>query len=106
MGMILAPPSVPVVFHAMFTVPNMAIANSMACRVYREIRFGRIDKAELLTTRSSQPSHSLHSFNSGPPSKAGRPRDVYETGHDFSAEFSGEISTVPDFGVTVTKSIH
>ncbi|KIJ38706.1 hypothetical protein M422DRAFT_231070 [Sphaerobolus stellatus SS14] len=107
MGMILAPASLPAVFHAMFTVPNMALANSMACRVYREIKFGRIDKTGM-TTRSTQPSHSLPSFTTGPRSKTTRPRDVYETGHDLStSEFSREASTTaPDFGVTVTKSIY
>ncbi|PFH50121.1 hypothetical protein AMATHDRAFT_145912 [Amanita thiersii Skay4041] len=33
-------PSVPPVYHAMFTIPNVALMNSMACRVYRNIRFG------------------------------------------------------------------
>ncbi|KIJ26206.1 hypothetical protein M422DRAFT_132654, partial [Sphaerobolus stellatus SS14] len=38
MAMIFAPASLPAIYHAMFTVPNIAIANSMACRVYRNIK--------------------------------------------------------------------
>ncbi|TFK50407.1 hypothetical protein OE88DRAFT_1660773 [Heliocybe sulcata] len=33
-------PSVPAVFHAMFTVPNVALENAMACRVFRELKLG------------------------------------------------------------------
>ncbi|GJJ08666.1 hypothetical protein Clacol_002885 [Clathrus columnatus] len=42
MAMILAPASLPAPYHAMFTVPNIAITNSMACRVFRDVKFGRI----------------------------------------------------------------
>ncbi|EJD43639.1 hypothetical protein AURDEDRAFT_137862 [Auricularia subglabra TFB-10046 SS5] len=35
--MVLAP-TVPAVFHAMFTVPNVALENSMACRVFRKLK--------------------------------------------------------------------
>ncbi|KAG7085549.1 hypothetical protein E1B28_003106 [Marasmius oreades] len=42
LGLILAPTSLPAVFHAMANVPNLAVSNSMACRVFREIRFGHI----------------------------------------------------------------
>ena len=42
MAMILAPASLPPVFHAMSTVPNMAVNNAMACRVFRDIKFGHI----------------------------------------------------------------
>lgn len=33
-------PTVPAVFHAMFTVPNVALENAMACRVFRKLKFG------------------------------------------------------------------
>lgn len=46
-------PSVPPVYHAMFTVPNVALMNAMACLVFRNIRFGIID-AELPTIRTSE----------------------------------------------------
>lgn len=42
MIMILTP-SVPPVYHAMFTIPNVAIENAMACKVFRDIKFGLID---------------------------------------------------------------
>ncbi|KAF8881793.1 hypothetical protein BD779DRAFT_997645 [Infundibulicybe gibba] len=35
-------PGIPPVYHAMFTVPNVVLMNSMACRVYRQIKFGHI----------------------------------------------------------------
>lgn len=44
MALILSPPSLPAVFHAMATVPNIAVSNSMACIVFRNIRFGRISE--------------------------------------------------------------
>lgn len=44
MIMILTP-SVPPVYHAMFTIPNVAIENAMACKVFRDIKFGLIDSA-------------------------------------------------------------
>lgn len=42
MVMILTP-SVPPVYRAMFTIPSVAIENAMACKVFRDIRFGRIE---------------------------------------------------------------
>lgn len=33
-------PSVPPIYRAMFSSPNLALENSMACRVYRNIKFG------------------------------------------------------------------
>ena len=41
MAMILTP-SIPPVFRAMFTVPNIAIENAMACKVFRDIKLGII----------------------------------------------------------------
>ncbi|KAF8881796.1 hypothetical protein BD779DRAFT_1545358 [Infundibulicybe gibba] len=35
-------PGIPPVYHAMFAVPNVMLMNSMACRVYRQIKFGHI----------------------------------------------------------------
>lgn len=33
-------PSVPPIYRAMFAAPNFALENSMACRVYRNLKFG------------------------------------------------------------------
>lgn len=55
--MVLAP-HVPPVYHAMFTIPNVALMNSMACRVFRAIKFGTL-KAKpttTLTTKTSIPT--------------------------------------------------
>jgi hypothetical protein len=65
MATILGPTSLPAVYHSMFTVPNVAIGNSMACHVYRDIKFGRIS-----STRTTMPAHS--SMNTLPPFLAAR----------------------------------
>lgn len=52
MAMIFAPASFPAVFHAIFTVPNIAIGNSMTCHVYHNIKFGRMPYTTI-------PVHSL-----------------------------------------------
>ncbi|KAI0077951.1 hypothetical protein K474DRAFT_1570555, partial [Panus rudis PR-1116 ss-1] len=40
---VILTPSVPPVFRAMFSIPNVALQNAMACRVYRLIKLGLID---------------------------------------------------------------
>ena len=42
MILLLYSPDVPALEHAMFTVPNSALANVMACIVFRQIKFGLI----------------------------------------------------------------
>ncbi|KAF8636084.1 hypothetical protein AX17_003790 [Amanita inopinata Kibby_2008] len=51
-------PSLPPVYHAMLTVPNVALMNSMACRVYRNIKFGTM-LAVPTTFRSTTVNQSL-----------------------------------------------
>lgn len=43
-------PGIPPVYRTMFTVPNIAIMNIMACRVFRNTRFGVIRNTEILST--------------------------------------------------------
>ena len=43
MVLILAPP-VGIVFHAAFVIPNVAVQNAMACRVYRQLKLGIIQE--------------------------------------------------------------
>lgn len=47
-------PSFPPVLHAMFTVPNIALTNAMACRVFRQLRLGILMEKPL--TQASQQS--------------------------------------------------
>jgi hypothetical protein len=35
-------PDIPVVYHSMFCIPNIALENAMACRVHRAIKLGYI----------------------------------------------------------------
>ena len=37
---VILSPSVPTLLHAVLTVPNSALTNSMACKVYRDVKFG------------------------------------------------------------------
>ncbi|EPQ51305.1 hypothetical protein GLOTRDRAFT_49043 [Gloeophyllum trabeum ATCC 11539] len=39
-------PSVPAVYHAMFTVPNLALENAMAGRVFRQLKLGMLHGGE------------------------------------------------------------
>jgi len=101
MGMILAPASLPPVFHAMFTVPNMAINNSMACRVYRDIKFGRISSTA--TTVGTLPTSAVE-----PRGTAGRrKRNKFNT---FELQTSPgttkfDESRYKESGLHITKSI-
>jgi hypothetical protein len=62
--MLLAP-DIPSVYHAMFSVPNLALENAMACRVYRAVKLGFINNHQNapfeMTLRSlSAPDESSH----------------------------------------------
>jgi len=104
MALILSPPSLPAVFHAMCTVPNMAIANSMACRVYRDVKFGRIGSATSTgrtTAGSSFPSFATPRNNTHP-NYSQQKRQPYETG--IGTEFTGDTASV--LPVQVTKTVY
>ena len=38
----LIAPGIPAVYHSMLSVPNLALANAMACRVFRAVKLGFI----------------------------------------------------------------
>lgn len=51
---VILTPSVPPIIRAMFSIPNIALQNTMACRVYRLLKLGRIsDDPESFTLRSN-----------------------------------------------------
>jgi len=52
MTMVLVP-SAPPVYRAMFTIPNNALQNVMACRVFRKLRLGVIGDATLVPPTST-----------------------------------------------------
>ncbi|KAF9262398.1 hypothetical protein L218DRAFT_960213 [Marasmius fiardii PR-910] len=59
-------PNLPVFYHAMCTLPVLAVINSMACIVYRQIKFG------LITVEGTRDFQSFGSFRAAPmPSKQG-----------------------------------
>ena len=49
---VILTPSVPPIIRAMFTVPNVALQNTMACRVYRLLKLGVIRDDTEVTMRS------------------------------------------------------
>ncbi|KAL4245410.1 hypothetical protein ABKN59_009509 [Abortiporus biennis] len=53
MAVILAP-SVPPVIAAMFSIPNVALQNAMACRVYRQLKLGLIREVVTEVSASSR----------------------------------------------------
>ena len=104
MGMILAPASLPPVFHAMFTVPNMAINNSMACRVYRDIKFGRISSTA--TTVGTLPTLAIEPRLPG--GTAGRRKHNNFDTFEFQTSTGTTVfdeSRYKESGVHITKSI-
>lgn len=54
---VILTPSVPPVIRAMFSIPNVALQNAMACRVYRQLKLGMI--RETLSMGTSHPSGKL-----------------------------------------------
>lgn len=75
-------PSVKPVYRAMFTIPNVAIENAMACKVYRDIKFGLIEPSGTSTfQRSTRPGGSASGFSSRyPPRPAPKNVDSIDMG--------------------------
>ncbi|TDL21970.1 hypothetical protein BD410DRAFT_789054 [Rickenella mellea] len=91
MAMILSP-SVPPVLRAILTVPNLALENAMACRVFRDVRFGLIRNDA--TIQSSRPNGSTL------PSSYQYSRKTGQSGTLIDSVATRDIG-----GVSVTKSI-
>ncbi|KAL6304752.1 hypothetical protein BKA93DRAFT_732544 [Sparassis latifolia] len=79
MAMILSP-SVSPVFRAMFTIPNVALENAMATRVFRAVHLGLISHGDT-SSHSSGPSRGPvfmnHASRGGVSASRGVGRDVY-----------------------------
>jgi len=106
MGMILAPASLPPVFHAMFTVPNMALNNAMACRVYRDIKFGHISSTS--TTVRTLPSFSSQTRqpSSGVSRRKQNNIDTFELQTSTATTLNQfEESKYKESGIHITRSI-
>ncbi|KAJ3506387.1 hypothetical protein NLJ89_g6892 [Agrocybe chaxingu] len=80
--------SVPVTYQTMFTVPNIVLMNVMACRVFRNVKFGKFRETPLSSNRRDN-DRSRHSGLPIPVSFASRARarntevlvtTVHETG--------------------------
>ncbi|KIY47768.1 hypothetical protein FISHEDRAFT_44690 [Fistulina hepatica ATCC 64428] len=52
-------PSLPPMYRAMMTIPNIAILSSMACRVYRNIKFGALDESTITISNFSTPPRGM-----------------------------------------------
>ncbi|KAI0795904.1 hypothetical protein C8Q75DRAFT_711227 [Abortiporus biennis] len=50
---VILTPSVPPVLAAMFSIPNVALQNAMACRVYRQLKLGLIRETPSVTVSAS-----------------------------------------------------
>lgn len=101
MAMILAP-SLPAVLHAMFTVPNVAIVNSLACRVFRDIKFGRISSHTIIPMHSS--TLTSHPFPAAHNSRR-IPRDSYEM--EVEVESTQDIvEASKPYGTHMSKAVH
>jgi len=54
-------PNLPTIYHSMFSVPNLALENAMACRVYRAVILGFIKDPE-----STHHGNTVESPNNAP----------------------------------------
>jgi hypothetical protein len=96
MTMILTP-SVPPILRAMFSIPNIAITNAMACRVYRNIRFGRMqDKPTIPSSGSTSKSGSMPLFT--------RPRGKHAN-DSYSGHRKLDLPTGTDTLMQITKTV-
>jgi len=97
LAMILSP-SIPPVYRAMFAIPNIAIENCMACRVYRNIRFGLIPPPTTSLTYQRSGGSTLPIVR--PPIAVGRSN---RSGDDeYFANTSAVTSSSP---IEITKSV-
>ena len=49
---VILTPSIPPVYRAMFSIPNVALQNAMACRVFRQIKLGLLNERPTTITPS------------------------------------------------------
>lgn len=56
---VILTPSVPPVLRAMFSIPNVALQNAMACRVYRQLKLGLIREVPTMGGGSSHHTGNL-----------------------------------------------
>ena len=107
--MILAPNTIPPLFHVMFTIPTVAINNAMACRVFRDIKFGYISATGTTTLRTSglPPLNFIISGSDDPTMTIGsrrqrRPADNFEL---QTTDASFEQANSKEMGVHITTSV-
>ena len=60
---LLLSPSVPSVYQAILSVPNIALENAMACRVYRAVKLGVIKNPQYTVFELSTRSHIADEWN-------------------------------------------
>jgi hypothetical protein len=92
MAMILAP-GIPPVYRAMFTSPNVALMNSMACRVYRNIKLRKFATMQSTTFQLGDIRSIALS-----PARNQCPRDGTTFDGDFTVSTSGG-------GIYVTRTV-
>jgi len=81
-------PSVPVHYHVMFAVPNVAIQNAMACRVYRQLKLGiLVDPPSIPRTSRTAVQGSRQETEISLPLK-----DIHRVGVDGHARY--EMGTI------------
>lgn len=76
-------PSFPPILHAMFTVPNIALTNAMACRVYRQVRLGLLlEKPLTQASQQSAPIQLIPTNGSRAFTRSTQNRDIESIGHE------------------------
>ena len=60
---LLLSPSVPSVYQGILSVPNIALENAMACRVYRAVKLGVIKNPQYTVFELSARSHNTDEWN-------------------------------------------
>ncbi|CAL1702480.1 unnamed protein product [Somion occarium] len=87
---VILTPSVPPVLRAMFAIPNVALQNAMACRVFRLIKLGMITDKPVAVSSLTPPAQSFRLYQN-----ASRPN------RDGSAHSQGDVE---NFKLTTSPS--
>jgi hypothetical protein len=116
MALLLTPAKLSPVVHAMFSVPNLALENAMACRVFRKLKLGLMHEGIVHSSTSGHsggklPQQTFRHIRVGRRANQGLGGDresmeleaVIPSFHASGGRSQGVIS--PKLGVTVTHDV-
>ncbi|KAH8078389.1 hypothetical protein BXZ70DRAFT_659522 [Cristinia sonorae] len=97
--------SVPPILRAMFSIPNLALQNAMACRVYRQLKIGLIREQPNPVVLTSRVSNTLH-FSRSVMSTKQREQQSQVQSHISLRDISGSRTmSVPVLQVDIDRQV-